>query len=79
MADLLLPDFPYFHKFTYVISYSILVHIAMIINYCICFISSHSLPHTNCFQDMFILLLLLYFYNQTFKNHEFFFNNVFDG
>lgn len=29
MADLLLPDFPYFHKFTYVISYSILVHIAM--------------------------------------------------
>ena len=29
MADLLLPDFTYFHKFTYVISYSILVHIAM--------------------------------------------------
>lgn len=29
MADLLLPDFPHFHKFTYVISYSILVHIAM--------------------------------------------------
>ena len=29
MVDLLLPDFPYFHKFTYVISYSILVHIAM--------------------------------------------------
>ena len=29
MADLLLPDFPYFHKFTYVISYPILVHIAM--------------------------------------------------
>ena len=29
MVDLLLPDFPYFHKFTYVISYPILVHIAM--------------------------------------------------
>ena len=29
MADLLLPDFPYFHKFTYDISYPILAHIAM--------------------------------------------------